>query len=58
MGNLTFLVEQRQINASDLGCLLENRELGSKLLRQERQLSKTIIARLADHFHVSPVCLL
>ena len=54
VGNLTFLMEQHQMNASDLGRLLGQRELGSKLLREERQLSKTIIAKLADHFHVSP----
>ena len=54
MGNLTFLMEQHQMNASDLGRLLGQRELGSKLLREERQLSKTMIVKLADHFHVSP----
>ena len=54
VGNLTFLMEQHQMNASDLGRLLGQRELGSKLLREERQLSKTMIAKLADHFHVSP----
>ena len=42
------------MSVSDLGRLLGQRELGSKLLREERQLSKTIIVKLADHFHVSP----
>ena len=58
VGNLTFLMEQHHMNASDLGRLLGQRELGSKLLRKERQLSKTMIAKLADHFHVSPACFL
>jgi len=58
VGNLVFLMEQHQMNASDLGRLLGNRELGSKLLRKERQLSKAIIAKLAEHFHVSPACFL
>ena len=58
VGNLTFLMEQHQMNASDLGRLLGQRELGSKLLRKERQLSKAIIAKLATHFHVSPACFL
>jgi HTH-type transcriptional regulator/antitoxin HigA len=58
VGNLIFLMEQHQMNASDLGRLLGQRELGSKLLRKERQLSKTIIAKLADHFQVSPACFL
>jgi antitoxin component HigA of HigAB toxin-antitoxin module len=58
VGNLTFLMEQHQMNASDLGRLLGQRELGSKLLRKERQLSKAIILKLAEHFHVSPACFL
>jgi len=58
VGNLIFLLEQHNMNASDLGRLLGNRELGSKLLRKERQLSKTIIAKLAEHFQVSPACFL
>ncbi|MGD0767125.1 MAG: hypothetical protein ABSB42_02775 [Tepidisphaeraceae bacterium] len=58
VGNLIFLMEQHQMNASDLGRLLGQREFGSKLLREERQLSKTIIAKLADHFQVSPACFL
>ena len=54
VGNLAFLMEQHQMNTSDLGRILGQRELGSKLLRKERQLSKTIIVKLADYFHVSP----
>ena len=58
VGNLTFLMEQHQMNASDLGRLLGQRELGSKLLRKERQLSKAMISKLADHFHVNAACFL
>ncbi|MEI7766900.1 MAG: hypothetical protein WCJ97_05630 [Phycisphaerae bacterium] len=58
VGNLVFLMEQHQMNASDLGRLLGQRELGSKLLRRQRQLSKAIITKLAEHFHVSPACFL
>ena len=54
LGNLIFLTEQHQMNASDLGRLLGQRELGSKLLRGERELSKAHIRKLANHFHVSP----
>jgi HTH-type transcriptional regulator/antitoxin HigA len=58
VGNLAFLMEQHGLSASDLGRILGQRELGSKLLRKERQLSKAIITRLADHFHVSPAIFL
>ncbi len=58
VGNLIFLMEQHQMNTSDLGRLLGQRELGSKLLRKDRQLSKAIITKLADHFHVNPACFL
>jgi antitoxin component HigA of HigAB toxin-antitoxin module len=58
VGNLMFLMQEHGMNASDLGRLLGQRELGSKLLRKERQLSKAVIVKLADHFHVSPACFL
>ncbi len=58
LGNLIFLMDQHQMNASDLGRVLGQRELGSKLLRKERQLSKAMIAKLSDHFRVSPTCFL
>src|SRR5271170_287004 len=54
LGNLKFLMEQHGMNASDLGRLLGQRELGSKLVRGERELSKAHIRKLAEHFHVSP----
>jgi antitoxin component HigA of HigAB toxin-antitoxin module len=47
------LLADHGMNASDLGRLLGNRELGSKILREERKLSKANIKRLADHFKLS-----
>jgi antitoxin component HigA of HigAB toxin-antitoxin module len=40
------------MTSSALGELLGHRSLGSKLLRGKRQLSKTHIRILADHFKV------
>ena len=50
---LRFLVEQPGMNGSDIGRLLGTRTLGPAILRGERQLSKTHIKRLAQHFRVS-----
>jgi len=50
---LRLLCEQNQLSASALGELLGNRSLGSKILREERQLSKEHIRKLSDHFAVS-----
>jgi HTH-type transcriptional regulator/antitoxin HigA len=50
---LRYLVEQNGMTASALGELLGNRALGSKLLRGERELSKTHIAVLCERFKVS-----
>jgi len=55
---LKHLTEQHGMTASDLGRLLGNRELGSKILRRERELSKAMIRKLADHFAVSAALLL
>jgi HTH-type transcriptional regulator/antitoxin HigA len=55
---LNHLMEQQGMSASDLGRLLGNREVGSKILRRERNLSKTMIRQLADHFGVSPALFL
>jgi HTH-type transcriptional regulator/antitoxin HigA len=49
---LKYLLEQNNMTASDLGLLLGNRSLGSKILRGERQLSKTHIRKLAERFKV------
>lgn len=51
---LQFLVEEHGMTASDLGRLLGSRDLGSKILRRERELSKAHILTLAAHFAVEP----
>jgi HTH-type transcriptional regulator / antitoxin HigA len=51
---LKFLLQEHGLNASDLGRILGQRQLGSAILRGDRQLSKTHIAMLAAHFGVSP----
>ncbi|MCE5231594.1 hypothetical protein LLG95_18605 [bacterium] len=51
---LKALTEAAGMNASDLGRLLGNRALGNKLLRGEREPSKTHIRRLAEHFSIDP----
>ena len=53
-----FLMEGREMSASDLGRLLGNRELGAAILRGDRQLSKAHILKLAQHFAVSPALFL
>jgi HTH-type transcriptional regulator/antitoxin HigA len=53
IGNLQFLMEQHTLTASDIGRILGQRELGSKILRGDRELSKTHIRKLADYFHVN-----
>lgn len=50
---LQYLLEQSGMSASDLGRMLGNRQLGSAILRRERELSKAHIATLAEHFKVS-----
>jgi HTH-type transcriptional regulator / antitoxin HigA len=49
---LKYLLEQNKMKASDLGVLLGNRSLGSKILRGERDLSKSHLRILADRFSV------
>jgi HTH-type transcriptional regulator/antitoxin HigA len=49
---LKFLVEENGMTASDLGELLGNRSLGSKILRGERELSKSHLRKLAAQFKV------
>ena len=51
---LKFLLDSNGLNASDLGRILSQRQLGSKILKGERQLSKTHIKELADYFSVEP----
>ena len=55
---LKFLLDQHDMNASDLGRLLGQRQLGAKILAGDRQLSKAHIARLSAHFKVSPAVFL
>ena len=50
---LKYLMEQNQMTASDLGRLLGDRSLGSRILRGERELGKTHIRTLCERFKVS-----
>lgn len=50
---LRYLLDQNQMTASDLGELLGNRSLGSKILRGERELSKAHLRTLAQRFKVN-----
>lgn len=49
---LKFLLEQNGLSGSDLGRILGQRQIGSKILRGERKLSKTHIKKIADYFSV------
>lgn len=49
---IKHLLDSHDMSASDLGRVLGNRELGSKVLRGERELSKSNILKLAEHFNV------
>jgi HTH-type transcriptional regulator/antitoxin HigA len=55
---LKFLMEQNEMNASDLGRLLGERSLGPKVLNGDRELSKAHIRKLAERFAVSPALFL
>ena len=50
---LEFLLEEHEMSSSDLGRILGDRSLGSRILCRKRSLSKTHIRKLCDHFHVS-----
>jgi HTH-type transcriptional regulator/antitoxin HigA len=52
LDSLKYLMEQSGMTASDLGNLLGNRSLGSKILRGERELSKAHLRILSDRFKV------
>jgi len=54
IGNLNFLVEANGLSRSDLGRILGQRQLGSKILNRTRNLSKTHIRTLAKYFSVEP----
>lgn len=51
---LKALLEMNNMTGSDLGRILGQRQLGSKILSGVRQLSKTQIKQLADFFSVEP----
>ena len=55
---LEYIMEQRDMSASDLGRLLGDRSLGSRILRQERGLSKQHIRKLCAHFKIAAELLL
>ncbi len=50
---LEYLMVESGMTQADLGRLLGNRALASLILGRHRQLSKTHIRKLADHFKVS-----
>jgi len=56
--SLQYLLDEAGMNASDLGRLLGNRSLGSAILSGQRELSKTHIRTLSEHFKVEPGLLL
>ena len=59
LATLRYLLEHHGMNGSQLGELLgNNRSLGGKILRGERQLSKAHIRILAERFKVSPALFL
>jgi HTH-type transcriptional regulator/antitoxin HigA len=55
---LKFLLEENNLNGSDLGRILGNRTLGYAILKGQRKLSKTHIVELAEYFSVSPALFL
>jgi len=52
--NLRFLLKENEMTASDLGRMLGDRSLGSRLLSGARSLSKNHIRVLSERFKVSP----
>ena len=50
---LRYLMEQNEMSPSDLGRLLGDRSLGTRILQGQRQLSKEHIRRLCERFKVS-----
>ena len=51
---LKFLLDQHALSGRDLGRILGQAQLGGKILRGERELSKNHIRRLCDYFKVGP----
>ncbi len=55
---LKYLMQESGMTQTELGRLLGNRALASLILNGHRQLSKSHIRKLADHFRVSPALFL
>ncbi|MEE9403400.1 MAG: hypothetical protein V3V20_00780 [Algisphaera sp.] len=55
---LRYLCQEANMKGAELGKLLGQSSIGSKLLRGEREMSKAHIRTLCDHFHVSAELLL
>lgn len=55
---LLSLMAEHDMSESDLGRLLGDRSLGHRILSGERELSKTHIRKLAEHFSLNPAALL
>jgi HTH-type transcriptional regulator/antitoxin HigA len=53
LDRLKFLLDAREMNASDLGRVLGQRELGPKILNGARSLSKAHIRKLSEYFGVT-----
>ncbi len=51
---LRHLMEENDMNTTDLGCVLGSRGLASEVLNGKRGLSKALIRRLAEKFCVEP----
>jgi HTH-type transcriptional regulator/antitoxin HigA len=51
---LRHLMEENDMNTSDLGYILGSRGLASEVLNGKRGLSKMLIRRLSEHFGVGP----
>ncbi len=51
---LLHLMEEHEMNASSLGTLLGHRELGSKIVRRQRNISKSHAKSLGEHFGLPP----
>jgi HTH-type transcriptional regulator/antitoxin HigA len=51
---LKFLMDQHGLSGRDLGRILGQAQLGGKILRGERELSKSHIRKLCDYFRVGP----
>ena len=51
---LAWLIEEHDMSVTELGKLLGDRSLGTRMLSGERSLSKSHIKILAKHFKISP----